>query len=131
MSLIEVLTFGEHYLQKCKFHISKEDIEINERNKSLKKRILQENIVMLSCSSKSWWWFKAFAYKLPKLNRFIKYFKKLKCILFIIHKNYEGRTDFQEESLPLEKTQSTGNLIILIDLIYIAHKTYYLQVLLE
>ena len=30
MPLIEVLKFGERYLEKCKFHISKEHIEIND-----------------------------------------------------------------------------------------------------
>ena len=40
MPLIEVLKFGERYLEKCKFHISKEHIEINDSQNW--KKILQE-----------------------------------------------------------------------------------------
>ena len=44
---------------------------------------------------------------------------------------HEGRTDFHDERLPLEKTQCTENLIILTDLVSKVDKTYYLQVLLN
>ena len=44
---------------------------------------------------------------------------------------HEGRTDFHDERLPLEKTQYTENLMILTDLVSKVDKTYYLQVLLE
>ena len=45
--------------------------------------------------------------------------------------NYELRTAFHDEGLPVEETPWTAHSIILVDLIYRTNKSYYPQVILE
>ena len=43
----------------------------------------------------------------------------------MLDEKHEGRSDFHDQRLPLEKTQCTEKLIILIDLVYEIDKFYY------